>query len=140
MAKVTGSWNKNRLLADHQVFPSGFLSLSTEYKGIKFYILLPLHNTSLETVCCVLYHGSVNKSETLFHYFFYVTIYEKNWNLHYVSKPNLTVCYCHVTHEFQSESTLYSLPEYQGAPCLKQAQYLKFKWQRRDSNPQPLSS
>ena len=45
-----------------------------------------------------------------------------------------------VTYEFQSEFTLYSLPECQGIPCLKQAPYLKFKWQQRDSNPQPLSS
>ena len=35
--------------------------------------------------------------------------------------------------------TLY-LPEWQGTPCLKQAQYLKFKWLQLDSNPQPLSS
>ena len=27
----------------------------------------------------------------------------------------LTVCYYHVTHEFKSESTIYSLPECQGA-------------------------
>ena len=43
----------------------------------------------------------------------------------------------HVTYEFQSESTLYSLPECQGTPCSKQVPYLKFKWQQRDSNPQP---
>ena len=36
------------------------------------------------------------------------------------------VCYCRVTHEFQSESTLYSLPECQGTPYLKQVPYLKF--------------
>ena len=46
----------------------------------------------------------------------------------------------YVTYEFQSESTLYSLPECQGTPCSKQAPYLKFKWQQCDSNPQPLSS
>ena len=40
---------------------------------------------------------------------------------------HLTVCY-YVTYEFESEATLYSLPEYQGTPCLKQASYLKFKW------------
>ena len=34
---------------------------------------------------------------------------------------------CHVTHEFQGESTLYSFPECQGTPCSKQAPYLKFK-------------
>ena len=44
--------------------------------------------------------------------------------------------YYHVKCEFQSESTLYSLHEYQGTTCSKQASYLKFKWQQRDSNPQ----
>ena len=38
-----------------------------------------------------------------------------------------TVCYFHVTYEVQSESTLHSLPECQGTPCVKQAPYLKFK-------------
>ena len=60
---------------------------------------------------------------------------------------HFTVCYFYVTHEFQSESTLYSLPECQGTPCRhkagtifsKQAPYLKFKWQCQDSNPQPFS-
>ena len=33
-------------------------------------------------------------------------------------------------HEFQSESTFYSLPVCQGTPCLKQRPYLKFKWQQ----------
>ena len=51
-----------------------------------------------------------------------------------------TVCYYHVTYEFQSESTFNSLPECQGTPCSKQAPYLKFKRQQRDSNPKPLSS
>ena len=32
------------------------------------------------------------------------------------------------------ENPLYSLP-----PCTRQVPYLKFKWQQRDSNPQPLS-
>ena len=45
----------------------------------------------------------------------------------------VTVCYYHVTYEFQSESTLHSLPECHGTPCSKQAPYLKFKWQQRDS-------
>ena len=40
----------------------------------------------------------------------------------------------------RSESTLYSSPERQGTPCLKQAPSLKFKELQRDSNPQPLSS
>ena len=31
------------------------------------------------------------------------------------------------------------LPKFQGTPCSKQAQYLKFKWLQRDSNPKPLS-
>ena len=39
-----------------------------------------------------------------------------------------TACYYHVTYDFKSESTLYSLPEYQGAPCLKQEPCLKIKW------------
>ena len=51
-----------------------------------------------------------------------------------------TACHCHVTYELQSESMHHSLPEYQGTPCSKQAPYLKFKWQQRDSNTQTLSS
>ena len=54
--------------------------------------------------------------------------------------PLLTVCYYHVTYEFRSESTLYSLPECQGTPCSKQASYMKFKWQQWDWNPKPPSS
>ena len=42
--------------------------------------------------------------------------------------------------EFQSESTVYSLSEFQGTSCSKQVPYLKFKWQQRDSNPEPFSS
>ena len=41
----------------------------------------------------------------------------------------------YIAHEFQSESTLYSLPECQGIPCSKQAPYLTFKWLQRDLNP-----
>ena len=41
-----------------------------------------------------------------------------------VSKSSKTVCYCHVTYEFQSESILYSLPERKGTPCSKQVPYL----------------
>ena len=52
----------------------------------------------------------------------------------------MSVCYYHVTYEFQSESTVYSLPECQKIPCSKRTPYLKFKWQQRDLNPQPLSS
>ena len=36
----------------------------------------------------------------------------------------MTVCYYHVTYEFQSGSTLHSLPECQGTPYSKQAPYL----------------
>ena len=50
------------------------------------------------------------------------------------------LCYYHVTFEFQSESTLYSLCECQGTPCSKQAPYLKFKWQQQYSNPPTISS
>ena len=52
----------------------------------------------------------------------------------------LTLCSCHVTYAFQSQSTLYSLPECQGTPCSKQARNLKFKWLQLDTNPEPLSS
>ena len=45
---------------------------------------------------------------------------------------------CHVRIS-EWTHTLY-LPERQGTPCSKQAQYLEFKWLQRDSNPQPLSS
>ena len=31
------------------------------------------------------------------------------------------------------------LPECQGTPCSKKARYLKFKWQQRESNPQPIN-
>ena len=44
----------------------------------------------------------------------------------YISKY-YTVCYYHFTCKFQSEATLYSLPECQGTPCSKQALCLKFK-------------
>ena len=49
---------------------------------------------------------------------------------------SMTVCSYHVTHAFQSESTLHI--------CLNVkellAQNLRFKWLQWDSNPQPLSS
>ena len=57
-----------------------------------------------------------------------------------LNMPCFTVCYYHVTYEFQSESALYSLPECQETPCSKKLPYLKFKLQQRDSYPQPLSS
>ena len=45
---------------------------------------------------------------------------------------------CHV--RISEWITLYTFTECQGTPCLKQAPYLKFKWQQPDLNPQPLSS
>ena len=58
----------------------------------------------------------------------------------YLSAVHLTVFYYHVMHVFQSESTLYSLPECWVTLCSKQVLYLKFKWQQQDLKPQPLSS
>ena len=52
---------------------------------------------------------------------------------------HLTVSYYYVTYEFQSDSTLYSFLECQRTPCLKQALYLKFKWQQWYSKIQSLS-
>ena len=49
--------------------------------------------------------------------------------------PQLLVCYYHVTYEFQSESALYSLPEWQETFCQKQAPHLTFKWKQRDLKP-----
>ena len=57
-----------------------------------------------------------------------------------ICKEHLNLCYYGFTYEFYSESTPHLLPERQGSPCLKQASYLKFKWERYDLNPQPLSS
>ena len=56
------------------------------------------------------------------------------------SKECMTVSYYHLTYKFQSESTVYSLAECQGPLCSKQSRYIKFKWQQRNSNLQPLSS
>ena len=56
------------------------------------------------------------------------------------NKSGQTVWYYHVRNQFQRESPFYSLPECQGTPWSKQALYLKFKWQQRDSNSHPLSS
>ena len=36
-----------------------------------------------------------------------------------ICTAHLTVCYYHVTYEFQSESTLYGLPECQGTPYIE---------------------
>ena len=55
-----------------------------------------------------------------------------------VSTAHLTVCYYHFIYEFQSESTLHILPECEVTPCSKQTPYMKFKWEQRDSNQQPL--
>ena len=49
------------------------------------------------------------------------------WLKKALHRTNMIVCYYHVTYEFQSESTLYSLSECPGTPCLKQAPYLKFR-------------
>ena len=38
----------------------------------------------------------------------------------------VSVCYYHVTYEYQRESILYSFLKFQGNPFLKQALYLKF--------------
>ena len=43
-------------------------------------------------------------------------------------------------YEFQSEFTLYSLPECQRTLWLKQASYMKFKWHQRNLNPKLLAS
>ena len=51
-------------------------------------------------------------------------------NIHCINSSlenNLTVCYYHFTYEFQSESTLYSLPECQGTPC----SMVSMKWSRK---------
>ena len=45
----------------------------------------------------------------------------------FVPALSLTVCYYHVTYEFQSESALYSLLQCQETPYSKQGPYLKFK-------------
>ena len=63
-----------------------------------------------------------------------IKIVKKNTTKYWIRL--IIVCYYHVTYEFQSESTLYSLPECHGTPCSKQAP----TGQQRDSNPQPLSS
>ena len=75
--------------------------------------------------------------EFSFQRFFHIRNFTKtNWNL--------TVCYYHVTYEFQSESTLYSLPECQEtlleALNIYETSNNVAKWQQRYSNPQPLSS
>ena len=57
----------------------------------------------------------------------------------FINANKKSAWYYHVTYGIYSESALYSLPECQGTHGWKQAPYLKFKWQERDSNQQPLS-
>ena len=46
-----------------------------------------------------------------------------------MAKSSETVCYYHVKQEFQGESTLYQLPEYQRTFCSKQESVrLQTKW------------
>ena len=52
---------------------------------------------------------------------------------------NNTACANIILYFCKCNSTLYSLPECQGTRCSKQAPYLKFKRQQRDSNLQPFS-
>ena len=52
---------------------------------------------------------------------------------------HLTVCYYHVTYDFESDYTVYSLAECQGTPCSKEARYLNLKWEQGEPNPQLLS-
>ena len=52
---------------------------------------------------------------------FYPTNHPKNHHFEKLKKTaGEIVCYHHVTCAFQSESSLYSLPECQGTPCTKQ--------------------
>ena len=44
-----------------------------------------------------------------------------NTNFNNAATLKLIAYYHHVTYAFQSESALYSVPEYQGTPCSKQA-------------------
>ena len=54
------------------------------------------------------------------------SIYSEFWN----KIGQLHLCSCHVTYEFQSESTFCSLSECQGTPFSRQARYLKVNWIR----------
>ena len=51
--------------------------------------------------------------------------------------PNKMILSCHI-RVLEWIYTLYLL-ECRANPCLKQLQYLKYKWVQRDSNPQPFS-
>ena len=48
---------------------------------------------------------------------FHVSVYINLTSL--INRVN--VCYYHVTYKFQSENTLYSLPECLGTPCSKES-------------------
>ena len=51
---------------------------------------------------------------------------------------NCMLSSCHT--RFSESIYTLQLSECQRTPCSKQSSYPKFKWQQRDSNPQPLSS
>ena len=53
-----------------------------------------------------------------------------------ICTAHLAVSSYHVTYEFQSESTLNSLPECQRTPLMNQVLYLKFQWKWQVSNSQ----
>ena len=53
---------------------------------------------------------------------------------------HFTVCSCHVTYRFQSESTLYSCPNVKELLAQSRRKSWSFKWLQLDSNPEPLSS
>ena len=81
------------------------------YIYIRIYIIYDIYIcVCIYNIFCILYY-----------------IFKGKW-----TKQNVwTACYYHVAYEFQNESTLNSLPEYQGTPCSitpKQAPYLKFKY------------
>ena len=80
-----------------------------------------------------------NNSEPFFHVVQFNSVSRKEHGSN--SWPNLSQQYVIVmSHTRFRVNLLSELPECQGNPCLKQTQYLKFKWQQRDSNPQSLSS
>ena len=97
-----------------------------------------LHIWSLSDCNGIRTHNHFVRKRTLNHLANWPNDWAVLWVL--ICTVYLTVCYYHVMYEFQGESTLYNLPECQGTPCSKQAPYLKFKWQQRDSNQHPLSS
>ena len=62
----------------------------------------------------------------------------KTKNIIRQDQKTLTVCF-YMSHTRFRMNWHSLLLEYQGASCSKQAWYLKFKWLKRDSNPQWLS-